>query len=102
MRNIWLLRNERWHMSKSTAERQREYRARRPENDDRRLNTWISAKADLALERLARHNGQSKRETLERLVLDADEQVLKTLDLDTPEWDQYFASRAQLLRNAKR
>lgn len=77
-------------MSKSNAERQRQYRARRPDDKERRLNTWITVTANLALERLARYRGCSKREVLEQLVVAADESVIQTLELDTPEWDAYF------------
>lgn len=59
-------------MAKSVAERQREYRARRSKSDgDRRLNTWISSKADSALENLADQFGVTKREMIERLALSA-------------------------------
>jgi uncharacterized protein with PIN domain len=69
-------------MSKSTAERQRQYRERRAQQDERRLSTWVSARADLALERLAKQQGQTKREVVERLVLAADasnDQVEQTI-----------------------
>lgn len=60
-------------MAKSSAERQREYRARRTEGEgDRRINGWISTAADLALDRLARHHGQTRRGMLELLILTAD------------------------------
>ena len=62
-------------MAKSVAERQREYRARRSKSDgDRRLNTWISSKADFALENLANQFGITKREMIERLALSAAEE----------------------------
>lgn len=78
-------------MAKTVAERQTAYRARRHEGEgDRRLNTWIRSAADLALERLARRYGVTKREMIERLASAADDEVLRTLVLDTPEWDAYF------------
>lgn len=43
--------------------------------------------ADLALERLARRYGVTKRE---RLAVVTDDKVLRTLELDTPDWDAYF------------
>lgn len=46
--------------------------------------------ADLALERLARRYGVTKREMIERLAAAVDDQVQRTLELDTPEWDAYF------------
>jgi hypothetical protein len=89
-------------MPKSAAERQREYRARRPENNDKRLNLWISATANLALNRLAAHQGITKTEALEQLILEADDQVLQTLELDTPEWDEYFERPRRLRSNGRR
>lgn len=78
-------------MAKTAAERQKEYRARRNEGEgDRRLNSWITVGADLALERLALHNGLTKRAMLERLILDADGSVQAGLLLDSEEWDAYF------------
>jgi hypothetical protein len=82
-------------MAKSAAERQREYRQRRPfagqdGNGERRINTWVSTGAALALQRLARHHGVTQREMLERLVLDADRQVCAGLS-DT-ELDGYLTA----------
>jgi hypothetical protein len=78
-------------MAKTSAQRQAAYRSRRHDGDgDRRLNTWISTQAAFALARLARHHGLSQRAILEQLVLTADQTILDTLNLDTPEWDHYF------------
>jgi hypothetical protein len=78
-------------MAKTVAERQAAYRMRRHEGEgDRRLNMWIRSVANLALERLARRYGVTKREMIERLAVVADDEVLRTLELDTPEWDAYF------------
>jgi hypothetical protein len=78
-------------MAKTSAERQQEYRARRNDGEgDRRINTWISSKADIALERLATHYGVTKRQMIERLVIGADDDVITTLQLDSPEWNSYF------------
>ncbi|MFA7082514.1 MAG: hypothetical protein WC135_07875, partial [Bacteroidales bacterium] len=57
-------------MSKTAAERQAAYRARRPfagadNNGERRINTWVNTGTYLALERLARRDGVTKREMLE-------------------------------------
>jgi hypothetical protein len=85
-------------VAKTAAERQREYRARRPfagpdGNGERRINTWVSTGAVLALQRLARHHGVSQREMLERLIEDADERIRKRLRSDA-EWDEYFCVTA--------
>lgn len=81
-------------MAKANALRQAEYRKKRAEagdNGERRVNTWVSTAAALALARLANRYGVTKRELLERLVKIEEESVSKTLELDTPEWDAYFS-----------
>jgi len=82
-------------MAKTAAERQKDYRAKRPfagDNGERRLNTWISSSTHFALERLAASYGVTKREMLEKLVLAADEEVMKKLNgLDSPEGEAYLA-----------
>jgi hypothetical protein len=78
-------------MAKTAAQRQAHYRARRDDGDgERRINTWVTCATDLALDRLARHHGITRRTMLERLLVEADDAILGTLELDTPEWDAYF------------
>lgn len=80
-------------MARSNAERQQTYRQRRPkagDNGERRLNTWITTGAALALQRLARHYAVTKREMLERIILEADDTILKTLPADSPELNAYL------------
>lgn len=78
-------------MAKTSAERQAAYRARRNDGEgDHRINTWVSTKADLALERLANRYGVTKRKMIEQLATSADNEIIKTLEIDTPEWDIYF------------
>lgn len=84
-------------MSKSSAERQAAYRASRlnagSEGDgERRVNTWVSTATYLALRRLANRYGVTQREILERLVRAEDDGVLAGLDIDTPEWKEYFST----------
>jgi hypothetical protein len=84
-------------MAKTAAERQREYRQRRPfagpdGNGERRINTWVSTGAALALQRLARHHGVTQREMLERLILDADRRICKRLT--DAELDDYLGVTA--------
>ncbi|MBW6509711.1 MAG: hypothetical protein K0A94_09235 [Desulfuromonadales bacterium] len=77
----------------SAAERQRRYRYNRPtagENGERRLNTWISTAAALALRRIAAHEGISQRATLERLILAADDAKLTALRSNEAAWQQYL------------
>lgn len=83
-------------MGLSAAERQRAYRARRNEGEgDRRLNTWVTMGAYLALRRLARHSGGSQREVLQRLISDADDAILRDLDPDSAAWADYFGGQAR-------
>jgi hypothetical protein len=82
-------------MAKTAAQRQAQYRARRPfagsdGNGERRLNLWITTRADLALERLARRYCVTKREMIERLVAAEDDSIVNGITPDTPEWDKYF------------
>jgi hypothetical protein len=82
-------------MAKTAAERQAAYRARRDDGEgERRLNAWISVGAMLALKRLARRDGITEKEMIQRLILAADDAVLKTLELDTAGWDGYFGVTA--------
>ena len=61
-------------------------------NGERRLNLWVSTRTDLAIERLARRYCVTKREIVERLVSAMDDRIIATLDIDAPEWDQYFTA----------
>lgn len=81
--------------AKTNAERQAAYRKSRAtagENGDgeRRLNTFISTKASFALDRLARSYGVTKRDLLEKMLIEADNKIVSDLDLDSPEWDKYY------------
>jgi hypothetical protein len=85
-------------MAKTAAERQKAYRASRPlagedGNGERRVNTWLSTRAALALDRLAARYGVTKRKMLERLVLAEDERVLENIKLDSPEGEAYLAGQ---------
>ena len=80
-------------MAKTAAERQAAYRARRPmanENGERRLNTWLSTAAHMALRRLAKRYGVTQREVLERFICAEDDRILAGIAPDSPEWDAYF------------
>jgi hypothetical protein len=81
-------------MAKTNAERQAAYRSKRDERNngdgERRLNAWITSAADLALDRLARRYAVKRRQMMERLICDADNVILKSLDCNNPEWDNYF------------
>ena len=82
-------------MALTTAQRQAAYRARRATagesgNGDRRLDMWMSTEADLALARLARRYAMTKRQMLERLIMRADDAIVRRLEPSSPEWDAYF------------
>ncbi|MEF8732664.1 MAG: hypothetical protein V5B40_12395 [Candidatus Accumulibacter meliphilus] len=79
-------------MATTSAERQRAYRARQScagENGERRLQTWVSTAAALALGRLARHAGMTRPTFLEKLVLDADQVITRAMSDET--FDKYLA-----------
>lgn len=85
-------------MSKTTAQRQAQYRKRRQTagadgNGERQLSMWVSTGAFLGLGRLARRYAVTKRELIEGLIKMEDDRVIATLELDTPEWDEYFDAR---------
>lgn len=69
----------------TNKERQAAYRQKAKDNDLYRLNTFISSDAGAALTRLARYEGITKRELLERLLINEDEKVqlnIKSTDSD--------------------
>lgn len=81
-------------MAKTSAERQREYRLRRNDGEgDRRINSWVTAKTDIALERMARYYGVTKREMLEKVILETDEKFISSIEENGPEWDDYFNNK---------
>lgn len=84
-------------MVKTVAERQAEYRKKRAtagDNGERRINTWVTTGAALALGRLAKRYGVTQRQMLERLILSADQQIVSAIDPDSKEWSEYFAVTA--------
>ena len=88
------------HVAKTAAQRQADYRQRRPtagDNGERRINMWISTGAALALDRLARHYGVTKREMIERLVCADDNRIVASLELESTGWDTYFANSAKTI-----
>lgn len=83
-------------MAKTPAERQADYRKNRPtagDNGEKRINTWVTTGAALALARLANRYGVTQRQMLERLILTADQQILNALDPDSEEWKDYFVTQ---------
>jgi hypothetical protein len=73
-------------MAKTNAERQAAFRKNRAvagENGERRINTWVTTSAALALARRSRHHGFTQRTMLEHLILVADQQIIDGLNLDS-------------------
>lgn len=91
-------------MAQSTAERQKRYRKKRAEANsgegEKCLSTWLSTKAMLALKRLAAHEQTTQREILERLILTADDELLKSLHSNEENFEAYLAR--SLHRNDKK
>ena len=81
-------------MAKTVAERQRGYRAHQQIGDDRRLNTWITAQAYSALERLSERRGITKRKMIELLLITVDIDVSAISKLNVTEWDAYFSKES--------
>jgi hypothetical protein len=83
-------------MAKTAAERQKAYRAQRQfagedGNGERRISAYVSTRAALALDRLAKSYGVTKREMLERLVVSAEDKLLEGMKSESPEWEKYFS-----------
>ena len=79
-------------MAISTTERQRKYRESRNKAAEGRIASYVSMESITALARLARHNECSKRDVLESLIRDADDEVAQSLGMDSPERDKYYSS----------
>jgi hypothetical protein len=80
-----MLRSNGEAMPPSNAERQAKYRARRPtakEDGEYRLNTWIVSDAHFSLGRLASYHGLTKKDTIEQLILKADQELRDSLTDD--------------------
>jgi hypothetical protein len=85
-------------MAKTPAERQKEYRAKRQfagqdGNGERRITAYVSTRAALALDRLAKSCSVTKREMIERLVVGAEDKLLEGMRSDSLEWGRYFGEK---------
>lgn len=70
-------------MALSNREKQAAFRARHIKGDDadrERLHLLVSVPVKRALERIARHHGLSQAAMLERLILDAQDQITRGMD----------------------
>lgn len=78
--------------SKTAAQRQAARRLKlRVQENQRRLNVWIDASAFNALCRMAQRDAVTQSQCLERLLCEAEDRILQTLELDSPEWQAYFS-----------
>lgn len=69
-------------LKKANSKRQAEYRKRHiKEGSDQRLNVILDLQAKLALERMAKLQGVSNKELLERVLLAAQSQLLAAMDM---------------------
>jgi hypothetical protein len=83
-------------MALTGAERQRKYRENRKqagENGYRQINTWISTEAYEALRRMARRDGVTQRELIERLLIKEQNRIMRRLS-DT-ELNEYLLIRSE-------
>jgi predicted nucleic acid-binding protein len=71
-------------MALTAAERQKRYRENRKQTDNgyRQINTWISTEAYEALRRMAKRDGVTQREMLERVLIDAQGEIMRRLSDD--------------------
>lgn len=66
---------------KDNAKRQAEYRKRHiKDGSDQRLNVILDLDVKLALERMAKHHGVSNKTILERVLLDAQSNLLEYMN----------------------
>lgn len=82
-------------MAKTPAERQRELRARRQfrgidGNGEREIKVWVNTQAALALDRLSNRYAVTKRELIERLLMEEQEKVLQEIDADSSEGKKFL------------
>jgi NAD(P)H-flavin reductase len=67
-------------MALTNAEKQRNYRKKRCENFDCRIQSVVSLHIKKALERLSRHHGITQQEMLKRLIDEEDRRVISTMN----------------------
>jgi hypothetical protein len=76
-KELWMLESQK----KGSAKRQAEYRKRHiKEGSDQRLNVILDLQAKLALERMAKLQGVSNKELLERVLLETQSQLLTNMN----------------------
>ena len=84
---------------KDNAKRQAEYRQRHmKEGSDQRLNVILGLDAKLALERMAKHNGVTNKNLLERVLLEAQSRLLE--DMDGEQQTRYYDAKTSTTSSA--
>lgn len=81
-------------MAKTSAERQAAYRqkqARAGNQGKRRISTWVSPQADLALARLERYLCLTRQDTISHLIMTADRQHRRNLESHPEELEVYLS-----------
>lgn len=68
-------------MAKTNAEIQKQYREKQKdeESENRRLNTFLNLHAKLAIDKLALHYGITKKEALEKIILDHQTELTRSM-----------------------
>lgn len=74
----------------NNAERQKKYRDNASKNNLYKINTVISGDIYFCLDRIARRYGITKRKVIENLLDKENNRIVKKLETDTPEWNEYF------------
>lgn len=59
------------------------------------MNTWLSTASKLALHRLAVRYSVTKRDMLEKLILEKDSRVTKSLEKDDLGWEKYLSAQKE-------
>ncbi|MBW2185714.1 MAG: hypothetical protein JRG71_04680 [Deltaproteobacteria bacterium] len=80
-------------MALTSTQRQAKYRANRStagDNGERRLSTWVSTSALMALKRLTAHANTTQRDMIERLLLEEDQSVIDSLCSNDEELNKYI------------
>ena len=77
-------------MAMTAAERQAKRRAKLRGQHGRNLSVVLDEDARLALERLARHHGETKMEMVPALILAFDREMIKSLIDDKAGMDRYM------------
>ncbi|ENZ9960183.1 hypothetical protein ACFLJF_005875 [Salmonella enterica] len=85
-------------MALSNAEKQKRYRNNkrlRGDLGDIRINTFVTFRAGHGLDMLSKYYGLTKRQVLELLIEIANQKLIDSLEIDSPEWVKYFGDEEE-------